>query len=69
MKHLPSIEALTAVDDRRLFAELRLRRRAQALAELRCLVEHADRLLASQLAGGAEPDGAAPESVVSLRAG
>jgi len=56
MKHLPSIETLSANDDRRLLAELELGRKRAALAEMRAMLDRADRLL----------DGAPPESVVTV---
>jgi len=56
MKHLPSIEALSANDDRRLLAELELGRKQAALAAMRAMLDRADRLLVD----------APPESVVTL---
>ena len=52
MKHLPSIEALTATDDRRLLAELEICEVLQKLARVRALVDRADHLLATVLACG-----------------
>lgn len=52
MKHLPSIEALTAADDRRLLAELEICEVLQKLARVRALVDRADNLLATVLACG-----------------
>ena len=52
MKHLPSIEALTAADDRRLLAELEICEVLEKLARVRALVDRADRLLATVLACG-----------------
>ena len=52
MKHLPSIEALTAADDRRLLAELEICEVLQKLARVRALVDRADHLLATVLACG-----------------
>lgn len=51
-RYLPSIEALTAADDRRLHAELEIRDVLEKLARVRALVERADLLLESALAGG-----------------
>ena len=45
MRHLPSIEALSDVDDRRMLAELEIRQMLEKLARVRHLVERADRLL------------------------
>ncbi len=52
MKHLPSIEALTATDDRRLLAELEISEVLEKLARVRALVDRADHLLATVLACG-----------------
>jgi hypothetical protein len=52
MKHLPSIEALTAADDRRLLAELEICAVLEKLARVRALVDRADHLLATVLASG-----------------
>ncbi len=54
MKHLPSIEALTSGDDRRLLAELEICEVLEKLARVRALVDRADRLLATVLASGQE---------------
>lgn len=54
MKHLPSIEALTDADDRRLLAELEICQVLEKLARLRALVDRADHLLANVLACGEE---------------
>ena len=56
MKHLPSIEALTAADDRRLIAELEICEILAKLARVRAFVDSADRLLATALACGANSD-------------
>ncbi len=58
MKHLPSIEALTAADDRRLLAELEICEVLQKLARVRALVDRADHLLATVLACGQQVDDA-----------
>lgn len=50
MKHLPSVEALTNVDDRRLLAELEICQVLEKLARVRALVDRADDLLTSVLA-------------------
>ncbi len=55
MKHLPSIEALTATDDRRLLAELEICEMIEKLARVRALVDRADRLLATVLANDESP--------------
>jgi hypothetical protein len=52
MKHLPSIEALTAADDRRLLAELKICAALEKLARVRALVDRADQLLTTVLACG-----------------
>lgn len=52
MKHLPSVEALTASDDKRLLAELEVCEVLEKLARVRALVDRADRLLATVLASG-----------------
>jgi hypothetical protein len=52
MKHLPSIEALIATDDRRLLAELEICEALEKLARVRALVDRADHLLATVLASG-----------------
>lgn len=52
MRHLPSIEALTATDDRRLLAELEICEVLEKLARVRALVDRADRLLTTVLASG-----------------
>jgi hypothetical protein len=54
MKHLPSIEALTASDDRRLLAELEICEVLEKLARVRALVDRADRVLTTVLASGQE---------------
>ena len=54
MKHLPSIEALTAADDSRLLAELQISEVLEKLARVRALVDRADHLLATALACGAQ---------------
>lgn len=51
MKHLPTIEALTNTDDRRLLAELEICQVLDKLARVRALVDRADTLLANVLAG------------------
>ncbi|HVH47410.1 MAG TPA: hypothetical protein VM925_33980 [Labilithrix sp.] len=52
MRHLPSIEALTAGDDSRLLAELEICEVQEKLAKVRALVDRADHLLATVLACG-----------------
>jgi hypothetical protein len=52
VKHLPSIEALTATDDRQLLAELEICDVLEKLARVRALVDRADRLLATVLSNG-----------------
>jgi hypothetical protein len=52
MRHLPSIEALTAGDDSLLLAELEICEVKEKLARVRALVDRADRLLATVLACG-----------------
>lgn len=65
MRHLPSIEALTDADDRRLLAELEICHVLERLARVRAFVDRADHLLATVLAcsqereGSEEPDAAA----------
>ena len=59
MKHLPSIEALTATDDRQLLAELEICEVLEKLARVRALVDRADRLLATVLANGEQESAAA----------
>jgi hypothetical protein len=56
MKHLPSIEALTADDDKRLLAELEIYDVREKLARVRALVARADHLLATVLACGENDD-------------
>lgn len=56
MKHLPSIEALMATDDRRLLVELEIYGVLEKLARVRALVDRADRLLATVLACGGQVD-------------
>ena len=58
MKHLPSIEALTAADDRRLLAELEICEVLEKLARVRALVDRADNLLATVLACGEQANDA-----------
>lgn len=65
MKHLPSIEALTATDDRQLLAELEICDVLQKLARVRALVDRADRLLATVLANG-DPTKETIESTLDL---
>lgn len=55
MKHLPSIEALTDADDRRLLAELEICEVLEKLARVRALVDRADNLITTVLACGAAP--------------
>lgn len=50
MKHLPSIEALMAIDDSRLLAELEICEVKEKLARVRALVDRADHLLATVIA-------------------
>ena len=64
MKHLPSIEALTAADDRRLLAELEICEVLQKLARVRALVDRADHLLATVLACGQQVNDAAAAELV-----
>lgn len=52
MKHFPSIEALTATDDRRLLAELKVCEVLEKLAKVRALLDRADHLLAVVLTCG-----------------
>lgn len=54
MRHLPSIEALTAADDRRLLAELEICEVMEKLARVRALIDRADHLLATVLASGSQ---------------
>lgn len=54
MRHLPSIEALTDADDKRLLAELEICQVLEKLARMRALVDRADHLLTTVLACGAE---------------
>lgn len=54
MRHLPSIEALSDVDDQRLLAELDLRAKLEKLARARQLVERASAFLATVVVAGAE---------------
>ncbi|MBX3201474.1 MAG: hypothetical protein KF894_25280 [Labilithrix sp.] len=58
MKHLPSIEALTAADDTRLRAELQICETLEKLARVRALVDRADQLLATVLACGQQANDA-----------
>jgi hypothetical protein len=58
MKHLPSIEALTAADDRQLLAELEICEVLEKLARVRALVDRADHLLATVLASGEQANDA-----------
>lgn len=60
MRHLPSIEALTDADDRRLIAELEISQVLEKLARVRAFVDRADHLLATVLACGEERDSAQP---------
>ncbi len=60
MKHLPSIEALTDSDDRRLLAELEICQLLEKLARVRALVDRADQLITSLLAGNEVPEGCGP---------
>lgn len=64
MKHLPSIEALTATDDRRLLAELEICEVLEKLARVRALVDRADRLLATVLASGEQANDTVPKVVL-----
>lgn len=52
MRHLPSIEALTAGDDSQLLAELEICEFKEKLARVRALVDRADHVLATVLACG-----------------
>ncbi|MBX3204795.1 MAG: hypothetical protein KF764_06985 [Labilithrix sp.] len=58
MKHLPSIEALTAADDTRLRVELEICEALDRLARVRALVDRADQLLANVLARGQQANDA-----------
>ena len=58
MRHLPSIEALTAADDRQLLAELEICHVLEKLARVRAFVDRADHMLATVLACGDEREGA-----------
>lgn len=60
MKHLPSIEALTDSDDRRLLAELEICQLLEKLARVRALVDRADHLITTILASREAPDGCGP---------
>ncbi|MDF2691919.1 MAG: hypothetical protein K0S65_302 [Labilithrix sp.] len=62
MKHLPSIEALTAADDRQLLAELEICEVLEKLARVRALVDRADHLLATVLASGEQANDADAEA-------
>ena len=64
MKHLPSIEALTASDDRRLLAELEICEVQEKLARVRALVDRADNLLATVLACGEQGAEADPAELL-----
>jgi hypothetical protein len=55
VRHLPSIEALSDVDDRRLAAELELRAMLEELARVREFVENASAFLATVVVSGADP--------------
>jgi hypothetical protein len=55
MKHLPSIEALTDSDDRRLLAELEICQLLEKLARVRALVDRADHLITTPLANRDDP--------------
>ena len=50
MKHLPSIEALTNSDDRRLLAELEISQVLEKLARVRAFVDRANHVLSTALA-------------------
>jgi hypothetical protein len=54
VRHLPSIEALSDVDDRQLAAELELRAILEELARVRELVENASAFLATVVVSGTE---------------
>ena len=58
MRHLPSIEALLAIDDSRLLAELEICEVKEKLARVRALVDRADNLLATVIACGEDVDDA-----------
>jgi hypothetical protein len=58
MKHLPSIEALTDADDRRLLAELEICEVLEKLARVRALVDRADHLITTVLACGSQANDA-----------
>jgi hypothetical protein len=71
MRHLPSIEALTDADDRRLLAELEICHVLEKLARVRALVDRADHLLTTVLAcgeGANEATGADPATQARLYA-
>jgi hypothetical protein len=53
MRHLPSVEALSDVDDKRMLAELEIRHMLDKLARATALVERARGLLMSALSGEA----------------
>jgi hypothetical protein len=63
MKHLPTIEALTDSDDKRLLAELEICNVMEKLARVRAIVDRADHLLTTVLACGEAPDGKEPVRV------
>jgi hypothetical protein len=62
MKHLPSIEALTDSDDRRLLAELEIRQLLEKLARVRALVDRADHLITTLLANRDDPEVCGPDA-------
>src|SRR5262249_25159798 len=51
-RHLPSVQALSDMDDARLLAELEICQMLEKLAQVRTLVDRADRLLSTVLACG-----------------
>ena len=52
VKHLPSLEALTDIDDNRLLAELEICHVLEKLARVRDIVDRADHILTTVLACG-----------------
>lgn len=68
MRHLPSIEALTDSDDKRLLAELEICQVLDKLARVRELVDRADNLLATVLTSSDEGEEApGPDPVRQAR--
>src|SRR5262245_13924829 len=52
MRHLPSVEALSDIDDRRLLAELEVYKMLEKLAKVRSLVDRANQVLATVITCG-----------------